>query len=127
MIRQLFHVGRYWKVVVYYNLDYNFSFIIQRELIAEGAAKRDIEEVWDMLKSGRAKAVTWSNTESRVSIVLFNVHESYEDYLNSLVHEAEHIKQAMLASYYVEDKGEPPAYTVGYLVSRMYRDFKYFL
>ncbi len=35
------------------------------------------------------------------------------DYINSIVHEAEHIKQAMLKAYRVEDKGEPPAYTIG--------------
>ena len=50
--------------------------------------------------------------------------ESIEDYINSLVHEAEHIKQAMLRAYKVRDTGENPAYTVGYLVMRMRQVFK---
>lgn len=51
------------------------------------------------------------------------VQNAYE-YLNSIVHEAEHVKQAMLDEYDIEDAGEYPAYTMGYLVMRMYDVFK---
>ena len=51
----------------------------------------------------------------------------YSDYIDSVVHEAEHVKQAMLKAYHVEDIGEPPAYTIGYLVGRMWEAFKQFL
>ena len=47
-----------------------------------------------------------------------------QSYNNSIVHEAEHIKQAMLRTYEVEDEGEAPAYTIGYLVSQMWHVFK---
>ena len=60
-------------------------------------------------------------------MVLFNTHDTIEDYLNTIVHEAEHIKQAMLKAYNVNDIGEPPAYTIGYIVMRMYRVFRKFL
>lgn len=76
-----------------------------------------------MMHSGKAKAVTFSNIAQHISVVLFNVHTNKVDYINSVVHEAEHIKQAMLYAYNVEDKGEPPAYTIGYLVSQMYKVF----
>ena len=33
------------------------------------------------------------------------------------------MKQAMLEAYDVRDKGEPPAYTIGYLVAKMYRGY----
>lgn len=59
-----------------------------------------------------------------ISIVVFNRHDDMEDYINSLVHEAEHVKQAMLHAYDVRDSGEPPAHTVGYLVSRMWEVFQ---
>ena len=35
--------------------------------------------------------------------------------------EAEHIKQAMLEVYDVEDEGEAPAYTVGYIAMKILR------
>ena len=77
-----------------------------------------------MLRYGEAKAATFSDTAKHVSVVLFNPHESSKDYINSIVHEAEHIKQAMLKAYHVEDRGEAPAYTIGYLVGRMWEVFK---
>lgn len=72
---------------------------------------------------GEAKAVTCSDINKHLSIVLFNKHSDRLDYLNSLVHEAEHVKQAMLEAYEVENSGEPPAYTIGYLVERMWKVF----
>jgi hypothetical protein len=46
------------------------------------------------------------------------------DYISSIVHEAEHVKQAILDTYDIEDKGEAPAYTIGYLVMQMYEVFR---
>lgn len=51
--------------------------------------------------------------------MLFNIHKSYYDYVNSIVHEAEHVKQAMLNYYSISDEGEEPAYTIGYLAMKM--------
>ena len=51
--------------------------------------------------------------------VSFYKHSDKYDYINSIVHEAEHIKQHMLKAYNVDDFGEAPAYTIGYLVMMM--------
>lgn len=77
------------------------------------------------MSNGLAKAVTVSNIEKHISVVLFNPHREMYDYINSIVHEAEHIKQDMLRAYNVDDSGEPPAYTIGYLVMKMLILFKY--
>ena len=124
MIRQSFDVEGFWKVIVYYNVDYNFFDSIKWELMVADISKEGIEEVWDTMSTGEAKAVTCSNVNKHISVVLFNFHTSEADYINSLVHEAEHVKQAMLQAYRVEDAGEPSAYTVGYIVMRMYEVFK---
>ena len=124
MIRQSFDVEGFWKVIVYYNVDYNFFDSIKWELMVADISKEGIEEVWDIMSTGEAKAVTCSNVNKHISVVLFNSHTSEADYINSLVHEAEHVKQAMLQAYRVEDAGEPSAYTVGYIVMRMYEVFK---
>lgn len=126
MIRQQFHVEHYWKVVVYYSWDNGFSFPVARELSAIGFPIRAIREIFHELRYN-AKAVTCSNGRYHTSIVIFNPHTSPQDYLDSIVHEAEHVKQAMLRAYWVEDEGEPPAYTIGYLVYKMYPVFKKFM
>ena len=123
MIRQEFDVESYYKVIVYYDVNFDLFMDLVRELSNVGASASAIWEIYDMMSTGKAKAVTFSNVRKHISVVLFNPHDSKEDYINSIVHEAEHVKQAMLEAYNVKDEGEPPAYTIGYLISRMYRIF----
>jgi hypothetical protein len=127
MIKQVFYAEHYWEVIVYWNVDYDLFSDIVYELLLIGFKEAAIEGMKKIMGAGKAKAVTCSSIDDHVSIVLFNHHSSKADYMNSIVHEAEHIKQAMLKAYDVEDKDEPPAYTVGYLASRMYEVFKHFL
>jgi len=123
MIRQHFYVRNYWEVVIFYDLDYDYFYFVYQEMRDKGFSHEFVERVYRNMHSGKAKAVTCSDLGKCVSIVLFNKHQSVGDYVDSLVHEAEHIKQAMLAAYQVKDAGEPPAYTIGYLVMRMWEVF----
>ena len=118
MIKQIINIDNYWKVIVYYNIDYNFFDNIAFDLEAIGSPVKKIDDIYYNLKY-HAKAVTCSNINKRVSVVLFNKHKSRYDYVNSIIHEAEHIKQHMLKAYNVADKGELPAYTIGYIAMRM--------
>lgn len=127
MIRQQFCVKSYWKVIVYYNLNYNLFSIIYKELRNLGFSEKSIDSLYRTMSKGKAKAVTCSSIRKHKSIILFNPHDNIKDYIDSVVHEAEHVKQAMLKAYHVEDIGEPPAYTIGYLVGRMWEAFKQFL
>lgn len=123
MIRGEFNIEKYWKVIVYFDVDYSLSGFIEKELERLGFSEEPLEEMWDIMSSGEAKAVTCSNVRNHVSVVLFNNHISKEDYINSIVHESEHVKQAVLEVYDVEDSGESPAYTVGYIVMKIYSLF----
>ena len=123
MIRQQFYVEHYWEVVVLYDLDYSLFYYVKPEVLSIGFSEEEADDIFYQLESGNAKAVTCSNIKHHKSIILLSPHISPQDYLDSIVHEAEHVKQAMLRAYRVEDRGEPPAYTIGYLVSRMYPVF----
>lgn len=125
MTKQQIKVRNYWEVIVYYNMDYASFHHIHEDLRKIGASNKTIASIHYNMASERAKAVTLSNEDKHVSIVLFNKHQSRIDYINSMVHEAEHVKQAMLRAYDIEDEGEDPAYTIGYLVSRMWRVFRH--
>ena len=124
MIKQQFNVRHYWEVIVYYNVGYNFFSMLAHELKQIGFSWKQVVSILYELKTGNARACTCSNLEKHISIVLFNPHKSRKDYINSIVHEAEHVKQAMLKAYHVKDEGESPAYTIGYLVGKMYEAFK---
>ena len=126
MIKQVIDVEGYWEVIVFWNIDYDLFYIIAHELRKVGLSHVAIERVKKMMVE-EAKAVTCSSEEMHVSIVAFNPHSSKADYINSMVHEAEHVKQSMLKTYSVNDEGEPPAYTVGYLVMKMWEVFRNYI
>jgi hypothetical protein len=127
MIKQAFDVDGYWEVIIYYNVDFDLFYLIASDLRMIGFTDAAIEEVRKTMESGEAKAVTCSSIHQHTSVVIFNPHTSKADYISSIVHEAEHVKQAMLKAYMVEDRGEAPAYTVGYLVKRMWEVFSQIL
>ena len=118
MIKQIINIDNYWEVIVYYDIDYNFFNDIVKELNYLNAPVEEIDKIYYTMKY-KAKAFTYSNLKYRVSIVGFNKHFDKYDYINSIIHEAEHVKQHMLRFYKVVDEGEPPAYTVGYVATKM--------
>ena len=109
MIRQDFKVEQYWNITIFYNVDFDLFDAIEDSLLGIGFTLDEVDDVFHQLESGYAKAVTCSNIEYHKSIILLPPHSSPQDYLDSIVHEAEHVKQAMLEAYRVEDRGEPPA------------------
>lgn len=119
MIKQVFNVEHYWKVIVYYNVNYSLFNIIADTLKEIHCPNYIINEIYYYMKTHRAKAVTISTCKNKTSVLLFNKHSDYYDYINSAVHEAEHIKQALLKCYKIDDEGEAPAYTIGFLASKM--------
>ena len=118
MIKQIINIDNYCEVIVYYDIDYNFFNDIVKELNYLNAPVEEIDKIYYTMKY-KAKAFTYSNLKYRVSIVGFNKHFDKYDYINSIIHKAEHVKQHMLRSYKVIDEGEPPAYTVGYVAMKM--------
>ena len=118
MIKQIINIDNYWEVIVYYDIDYNFFNDIVKELKHLNSPVEEIDKIYYNMKY-KSKAFTYSNLKYRVSIVGFNKHFDKYDYVNSIIHEAEHVKQHMLRSYKVLDKGEPPAYTVSYIAMKM--------
>lgn len=122
MIKQVFDIDGYWKVVVYYNVDYNLYNYINEDLKLISTPVEEMEHIkHNMLTI--AKAATISSFKHRTSIVLFNKHKTIKDYIESIVHESYHITQALLKYYRVSNEGEPPAYTIGYIIRRMYDYF----
>lgn len=118
MKRYIIDVENYWRVIVYFDIDYGSFDIISEDLAYYLCPKEEINSIQYHINTD-AKAFTFSNINLKISIVGFNKHRNKYDYINSIVHECEHIKQAMLKAYYINDSGEPPAYTIGYLVSKM--------
>lgn len=119
MIKKVFNIDNKWKVIVYYNIDYNLFDYIANDIYKLGMSDKLVNRVYKMMKSGRAKAVTISSPVKKCSIVAFNPTNSKYDLINSIAHEAVHVMEAMLNYYNIDIEGEPPAYTLGHLVQIM--------
>lgn len=124
MIRKVFNIDNKWKVIVYYNIDYNLFKYVADDISKLGMSNSSIYRVYKMMKSGRAKAVTISSPLKKCSIVGFNTTNSDYDLINSIAHEAVHVMEAMLDYYGIDIEGEPPAYTIGHLVQIMIEPLK---
>lgn len=121
MIKQVINIDNKWKVIVYHDINYDFFDEILQDVTSP---VEEVDKLYHNLITNKVKAFTVSNFNTRTSIVGFNKHTSKLDYINSIVHEAEHVKQHILSYYDVKDAGEPPAYTIGYIVMRMMEVFK---
>ena len=124
MIRKVFNIDNKWKVIVYYNIDYNLFKYIADDISKLGVSNSSLYRVYKMMKSGRAKAVTISSPLKQCSIVGFNTTNNDYDLINSIAHEAVHIMEAMLDYYGIDIEGEAPAYTIGHLVQIMIEPLK---
>lgn len=119
MIRYFFNIRKYWKVIAYFDIDYDFFDYVAHDLKGIGVTKEEVDSIYSNMTAGNGMAFTCSNNYT--SIVGFNRHDDEYDLINSIVHEAEHVKQAILDTYHIEDHEEPPAYIMGYLIERMYK------
>lgn len=119
MIKKIFNINNKWKVIVYYNIDYNLFDYIADDIYNLGMSDKLVNRVYKIMKSGKAKAVTISSPVKKCSIVGINPTKSDYDLINSIAHEAVHIMEAMLNYYNIDIKGEAPAYTIGHLVQIM--------
>lgn len=125
MIKKVFNIDNKWKVIVYYNIDYNLFHYIADDISKLGISNASLYRVYKMMKSNKAKAVTISSPLKRCSIVGFNKTTSRYDLINSIAHEAVHVTEAMLNYYDINIEGESPAYTIGHLVEIMLQPLKF--
>lgn len=119
MIKKVFNIDNKWKVIIYYNIDYNLFDYIANDIYELNGTNKLVNRIYKIMKSGRAKAVTISFPLKKCSIVGFNPTKSTYDLINSIAHEAVHVMEAMLDYYNIDIEGEPPAYTIGHLVQIM--------
>lgn len=99
MVKQLFHIKKYWAVAVCYDAD--------------------LGEV----DSG----FTQTDFNKRLSIVCIGKSSSRDEFMNTAVHEAKHVQSHICRYYGVREDGEDAAYLIGYLLMRMYPVLRRFL
>ena len=99
MIKQEIDIAGYWTVIIVYNI-----------YLGE-----------------KNSGFTHTDFNKKLSIVGIGKSDSKEQFLNTIVHEAKHIQSHICSYYDVPEDGEDAAYLIGYIVMKMYNNFKKFL
>ena len=107
MIEQGFHIGnRDWWVMVYYDARTPDDFRkIEGTLMASGCSDRSIAEAISNLK-GWNRGYTFTNFNTRTSIMVVGKATSPEQMFDSIVHEMKHLAEHIGEYYGVDSRGE---------------------
>lgn len=121
MYTQYIELGnRGWHVIIYYNVSiYDYPEIAE-VLRGYGCPKQDIINTGKILKR-RNTGFTYTNFDSKTSIVCIGRATESSQFLNTLIHEAKHVQSHICYYYDVDEDSEEAAYLIGYMVSRMYK------
>ena len=64
MIKRIININNYWKVIVYYNIDYNFFDYVENDLLYYGTPVESIKRIYHNMRT-KAKAFTTKNVPKR--------------------------------------------------------------
>lgn len=120
MIKYVIDVAGYWSVVLFVDVDYDKYDIIESALTDILAPISVIDEIYDKISYKYNAGVTFTNPDFRTSIVCINKTTSREELINTISHEAYHVKSDICDYYNVQPDSEQAAYLIGYLVGKMY-------
>ena len=127
MTAQYIELGnRGWSILVYYDIYQGDLDEIADSLLQFGCSDDEIDELCDNLMNLNT-GFTVSDNSKKMSIVGIGTASNRAQFLNTVVHEINHV-QAHICDYYNIDKdSEQAAYLIGYIAQRMYRALSMFM
>lgn len=127
MIGQYIELGnRGWSILIYYNADLSDSFEIADSLKQVDASQKEIKKALHVLRH-KNTGFTFSNEDTRMSIVCIGKAENKQQFLDTAIHEIKHVQSHICEYYDVEEDSEEAAYLIGYIARRMYRFIQMFI
>lgn len=118
MTTQHLSIEGYWNVTVVYDVWPSDLSEVARLMRRVGASQKMIDEATENL-SGWNAGYTLTSMGWRESIVFIGRATSLREFLNTVIHEVDHV-QAHVAEYYGVDLGtEQAAYLQGYIGGRL--------
>ena len=125
MIAQHFNMRNYdWDITVYYDVekcDINFCIKQLKKLTSENKYILECKETLNTNKKDRA--YTYSSYIAKSSIVFIGVPSSTGELINTIAHEANHIKSHIATYYNLNEKGEKVSYLIGDIIKEMSNTF----
>ena len=129
MIVQDFQLKRYrWHVRVYYAVHRYWARDILNELRDIGCSGKQLRNAWDSLRDGELNTgITYSNFERRETLMVISLTSAPAEFLNSWVHEMQHLCRHVVQAFGIDPYGEEAAYLAGDVAQEMFNTAKKFL
>lgn len=126
MIQQKFYIEKYdWKVVVLYETDIsNFDYIL--DVLEEicNDRKTIVRVANNILSNHKDTGFTYSNLDIKCSLIIISKTTSKGEFINTLVHEIDHLQSHIATVYNLNMKGEEVAYLIGDIGKTMFEVFR---
>lgn len=126
MIAQRFYLDKYkWSVVVLYNVGQNDVEFVQDNLSKICDDKQKIKDSTRYIERGDLNTgFIYSNLDIKISLIVIGKATSNKEFLNTIVHEANHLQSHIATVYNLDEKGEEVCYLIGEVVEQMYNVFR---
>lgn len=116
-MNQIIHVGKYWTVIIYYELSEDnidqFIKVLKR-------ARCPQEELQGVREIALNEGVTFTNPHQRLSIMGIGKATSGDEVFDTVIHELDHVQMAICNYYGIKKDSEQAAYLIGDMAKRMY-------
>ena len=127
MIAQYIELGdRGWSILVYYNINQGDFEEVEDSLRQFGCPTEDIEDIYETLRN-KNTGFTVSDERKRMSIIGIGTASSRAQFLNTLIHEIDHVQSHICDYYNVDMNSEQAAYLIGYIGQQTYKAVSTFI
>lgn len=122
MKRQVIHIHKYeWKVYVYYDTTPYDTEELLGKLYQMGCSENGILRTRRQLLEGEYNnGLTYSNRTLKQSVVSLGRASEFAQFLNSFVHELQHLSTHIAQAYGMPLDGEEICYLSGWIAQEMY-------
>lgn len=126
MIGQIINLKDYdWKIKIFYNTNINDKDIILDELKNICNDKKFINKAKQNIEYNSPNTgFIYTNYNTRQSLINIGHATSKKEFIDTIVHEANHLQSHIATYYNLNEKGEEVSYLIGYIVKQMYLVFR---
>ena len=121
MIGQYFNIPKYnWEVKVYYGVtkhDIPFCLKKLRKLTTQSKYAKECKET--LYTNKKDRAYIYSSYRTQETVIFIGVHSSTGELINTITHEANHLKSHIATVYNLNEKDEEVCYIIGGIAEEM--------
>ncbi len=129
MIIQDFCIPNYgWRVRVYYAVTTYLTDDILKDFAEAGCRGIQLKRAYNSLKRNALDTgITYSNFARRETVMVISLTSTAAEFLNSWMHEMQHLCRHVAAAFGIDPYGEEAAYLAGDVGQRMFPAARRFL